>query len=152
MSGFEVHPIGTRKRLAELEALLAAQAEPVRREDLRVGDRVRIVSEAVLATIDECGESWDGNSPHSSTTYYLLDRPDPLAAYLRGSDWPHLVADLVAALRSPDAPPVKEPEPVPDEALVKVVVDWLHSPEYDKSEEDDARDLIRRLYAKAVQS
>ena len=147
MSGFEVHPIGTRKRLAELEAMLTAQAEPVRREDLRVGDRVRIVSEGVLTDLDECGEVWDGDED----IYYLIDRPDPLAAYLRGSDWPHLVADLLAALRSPDAPPVKEPEPVPDEALVKVVVDWLHSPEYDKSEEDDARDLIRRLYAKAVQ-
>ena len=147
MSDFEVHPIGTANRLAELEAMLTAQAEPVRREDLRVGDRVRIVSEGVLTDLDECGEVWDGDED----IYYLIDRPDPLAAYLRGSDWPHLVADLVAALRSPDAPPVKEPEPVPDEALVKVVVDWLHSPEYDKSEEDDARDLIRRLYAKAVQ-
>lgn len=147
MSDFEVHPVGTAKRLAELEAMLTAQAEPVRREDLRVGDRVRIVSEGVLTDLDECGEVWDGDED----IYYLIDRPDPLAAYLRGSDWPHLVADLVAALRSPDAPPVKEPEPVPDEALVKVVVDWLHSPEYDKSEEDDARDLIRRLYAKAVQ-
>lgn len=85
MSDYEVHPIGTAKRLAELEAMLT------------------------------------------------------------------VVAGLVAALRSPDAPPVKEPEPFIDDELVKVVVDWLHSPECDKSEEDDARDLVRRLYAKAVQ-
>ena len=106
--------------LDELAALVAPpQPEPVARETLRVGDRVRIVSEAVLTTIDECGESWDGNSPDSSTTYYLLDRPDPLAKYLRNvvecylddEDQDNLVADLVAKLRAPGAPPV-EPEPV----------------------------------------
>ena len=86
MSDFEVHPIGTAKRLAELEAMLT------------------------------------------------------------------VVAGLVNALRSPGAPQVKEPEPVDDEALVSVVDDWLHQfvhPDLDCTEE--ARDLIRRLYAKAVQ-
>ena len=106
--------------LDELAALVAPpQPEPVARETLRVGDRVRIVSEAVLTTIDECGESWDGNSPGSSTTYYLLDRPDPLAKYLRNvvecylddEDQDNLVADLVAKLRALGAPPV-EPESV----------------------------------------
>ena len=86
MSDFEVHPIGTAKRLAELESMLT------------------------------------------------------------------VVAGLVDALRSPGAPQVKEPEPVDDEALVKVIVDWLHHPDYDKSEEDDARELVRLLYAKAVQN
>ena len=106
--------------LDELAALVAPpQPEPVARETLRVGDRVRIVSEAVLTTIDECGESWDGNSPDSGTTYYLLDRPDPLAKYLRNvvgcylddEDQDNLVADLVAKLRALGAPPV-EPESV----------------------------------------
>ena len=86
MSGFEVHPIGTRKRLAELEEMLT------------------------------------------------------------------VVAGLVNALRSPGAPPAKEPEPVDDEALVSVVDDWLHQfvhPDLDCTEE--ARELVRRLYAKAVQ-
>ena len=146
--------------LDELAALVAPpQPEPVARETLRVGDRVRIVSEAVLTTIDECGESWDGNSPDSSTTYYLLDRPDPLAKYLRNvvecylddEDQDNLVADLVAKLRAPGAPPV-EPEPVGDEALVKVVVDWVRNPRYiSSSDEDYARELVQRLYAKAVQ-
>ena len=85
MSDFEVHPIGTANRLAELEAMLT------------------------------------------------------------------VVAGLVDAIRSPGAPQVKEPEPVDDEALVKVVVDWLHDPHYINSAEDDARELVRRLYAKAVQ-
>ena len=81
MSDFEVCPVGTAKRLAELEAMLI------------------------------------------------------------------VVADLVAA------PPVKEPEPVTDEALVHVVVDWLRDPRYlSASTEDYARELVRRLYAKAVQS
>ena len=86
MTDFEVHPIGTANRLAELEAMLT------------------------------------------------------------------VVAGLVAALRSPDAPPVKEPEPFIDDELVSVVDDWLHQfvhPDLDCTEE--ARDLIRRLYAKAVQ-
>ena len=70
--------------LDELAALVAPpQPEPVAREALRVGDRVRIVSEGVLTTIDECGESWDSDAPDSSTTYYLLDRPDPLTDYVR---------------------------------------------------------------------
>ena len=87
MSDFEVHPIGTAKRLAELEAMLT------------------------------------------------------------------VVAGLVNALRSPGAPQVKEPEPFIDDELVSMVDDWLHQfvhPDLDCTEE--SRDLVRRLYAKAVQS
>ena len=39
-----------------------------------------------------------------------------------------------------------------DHTLVKVVVDWLRDPHYlSSSDEDYARDLVQRLYAKAVQ-
>ena len=118
--------------LDELAALVAPpQPQPVRREELRIGDRVRVVTDwtgvvtdtscAIICVRDDEDGSVAWVSDDGATSTYLLDRPDP------------------------------EPELVGDEALVKVVVDWLHSPEYDKSEEDDARDLIRRLYAKAVQ-
>ena len=106
--------------LDELAALVAPpQPEPVARETLRVGDRVRIILEGVLTAVDKFGESWDTDAPTSRTTYYLLDRPDPLAKYLRNvvecylddEDQDNLVADLVAKLRALGAPPV-EPESV----------------------------------------
>lgn len=51
-----------------------------------------------------------------------------------------------------DAPPVNEPEPVDDEALVKVALDWLaESMKYD-SREEAVRELVKRLYAKVVQA
>ena len=45
MSDFEVCPVGTAKRLAELEKMLAARPEPVRCKDLNVGDRVRMMTD-----------------------------------------------------------------------------------------------------------
>ena len=119
--------------LDELAALVAPpQPQPVRREDLRVGDRVRVVTDwtgvitdtscAIICVCDDEDGSVAWVSDDGATNTYLLDRPDP------------------------------EPELVGDEALVKVVVDWLRDPHYlSSSDEDYARELVRRLYAKAVQ-
>ena len=179
MNDFEVCPVGTAKRLAELEKMLAARPEPVRCEDLNVGDRVRMVTDwtgVVTGTVLSLGvvyvrDDTDGIvegvnvGDDGETTAYLLERPDtrpePLAEYLHNMvnnfvDDDHLagiiVADIIKALRAPDAPPVKELEQVDDEALVKVIVDWVRNPHYISiSDEDYARELVRRLYAKAVQ-
>ena len=179
MSDFEVCPVGTAKRLAELEKMLAARPEPVRCKDLNVGDRVRMMTDwtgVVTGTALSLGivyvrDDTDGIvegvnvGDDGETTAYLLERPDtrpePLAEYLHNVvsdlvDDDHLagdiVADIIQALREPDAPPVKESELVTDEALVKVIVDWVRNPHYISiSDEDYARELVRRLYAKAVQ-
>ena len=179
MSDFEVCPVGTAKRLAELEKRLAARPEPVRCENLNVGDRVRVVTDwtgVVTGTVISLGVvyvrddkdgivEWVRVGDDGETTAYLLERPDtrpePLAEYLHNMvnnfvDDDHLagiiVADIIKALRAPDAPPVKELEPVDDEALVQVVVDWVRNPRYiSTSDEDYARELVQRLYAKAVQ-
>ena len=179
MSDFEVCPVGTAKKLAELEKMLAARPEPVRCKDLNVGDRVRMVTDwtgvvegtALSLGIVYVRDDKDGIvkgvnvGDDGETTAHLLERPDtrpePLAEYLHNMvndlvDDDHLagiiVADIIKALRAPDAPPVKESELVTDEALVKVIVDWVRNPHYISiSDEDYARELVRRLYAKAVQ-
>ena len=160
MSDYEVHPIGRvpvelAKRLVddwwsksgnsaealqdvidahldELAALVTPpQTQPVRREELRIGDRVRVVTDwtgvvtdtscAIICVRDDEDGSVAWVSDDGATNTYLLDRPDP------------------------------EPEPVNDEALVKVVVDWLRDNSYlSSSAENYARELVRRLYAKAV--